>query len=241
MIEEYFAAITSQLDILRTVEAENIKKAASACAKSMMNGGVVHIYDTGHMVSSELINRAGGMVGFAAFGFNMTVNSENVRGDREPDNSPDPDLIRLALKRSAIRSGDVLVVGSVSGKTFNPVEVALQASAMGVTVIGLTGVEHSKAIQSEHPSGKRLFEVADMVIDTHVPPGDAMLDVPGMERKICPASGICAAAALWAMTAIICQEMTKAGKPPTTYRSVNLPGGAEDVANTKQMFREKGV
>jgi uncharacterized phosphosugar-binding protein len=241
MLDTYFDSITAKLQEIRAKEAVSIRKAASACAKSLMDGGVVHLFDTGHMINQEFNGRVGGLVAFTPFGFNMTVSSPNGREDRQTDQSPNSEVIALALKRSSIRPGDVLLLGSVSGKTFVPVELALQAGAMGVTVVGVTGIAHSSEIQSDHPSGKRLFEVADIVIDTHVDPGDAMIAVEGMERKVCPSSGVCAAAALWAMTAVMTAEMAAAGKPPTVYRSVNLPGGAEDVKKTQELYKERKI
>ena len=70
-------------------------------------------------------------------------------------------------------------MGSVSGKTANVVELALQARAHGLTVIALTALAYSSQLASEHPSGKRLYEVADLALDNHAPFGDAMLAVEG--------------------------------------------------------------
>lgn len=241
MIDVYFDSIIRKMEEIRAKESENIRKAATAGAKSFLAGGVVHLFDTGHMITQEFNGRVGGLVGFTPFSFNINVNSPNGRDDRQPDTSMDSGLVALALKRSTIRSGDVLIIGSVSGKTFGPVEVALQAKAMGVTVVGVTGVEHSSEISSDHPSGKRLFEAADIVIDTHVDPGDAMVEIEGMERKVCPSSGICAAAALWAMTAELAGQLAAAGNPPTVYRSVNLPGGPDDVKRTQELYKERKI
>jgi uncharacterized phosphosugar-binding protein len=241
MIDTYFDAIIGKQEEIRSKESGNIGKAASACAKSFQEGGVVHLYDTGHMITQEFNGRVGGFVGFTPFSFNMNVNSPNGRADRQPDLAMDSDLVALALKRSTIRPGDVLIIGSVSGKTFGPVDVALQAKAMGVTVVGVTGVAHSSEIASDHPSGKRLFEAADIVIDTHVDPGDAMIAIGGMERKVCPSSGICAAVALWAMAAETASILAAAGNPPTVYRSVNLPGGPDDVKRTQELYKERKI
>lgn len=241
MLDRYFDSIIAKLNDIRAAEAENIRAAALACSKAMQDGGVVHIYDTGHLINHEFNGRVGGLVGYTQFNFSLNVHNQNVRSDRQVNNAPDAEVVALALKRSAIRADDVLVIGSVSGKTFVPVELALQAKAMCVTVVGITGVAHSREIESDHPSGKRLFEVAEIVIDTHVDPGDAMIEVKGMDRKVCPSSGISAAAALWAVTALLAEDMAAAGKPPTVYRSVNLPGGPDDVQKTKELYKERGM
>lgn len=242
LIDAYFRTMISKLEELWWGERETIAAAADLCAKSLAAGGVLHIYDTGHLVSRELVSRAGGLVAATPFNFHLNVENPNFYRDRrrEPPPPGDPELISLALKRSNIRPGDVLVVGSVSGKSAAVVELALQARDMGVSVVAVTAVAYSSRLESQHPSGKRLFEVADVVIDNHAPYGDALLEVPGFDRKVCPASGICAAAALWALTAGIVERMVGVGKPPSVYRSVNLPDGPEDVKMTQEQYAERG-
>ncbi|MGQ9524528.1 MAG: sugar isomerase domain-containing protein [Armatimonadota bacterium] len=242
LIDRYFDAIIAKLQELRREESAGIAKAAEACAKALASGGVIHIHDTGHMVSTELVHRAGGLAAISPFGFSLNVNNPNAHRDRRRGQPPsgDPELVSLALRRSNVRSGDVMVIGSVSGKSAQVVELALQARAMGVTTIGLTAVAYSSKLASDHPSGKRLFESVDIVLDNHADYGDAMLEVEGMDRRICPASGICAAAALWALTAGIVERMVAIGKPPAVYRSVNLPGGPDDVKATQDLYAERG-
>ena len=242
LIDGYFDMIQAKLAELREAEAENIARVANACAEAMLRGGVVHIYDTGHIINSELIMRAGGLAGFTPFNFGLNVNNPNSYREREAKATPDTevDIIALALKQSNIRAHDVLIIGSVSGKSVRPVELALQARSMGVTVVAMTSREYSDRLKSDHPSGKRLFEAADMVIDNHAPYGDAMLDVKGIDRKLCPASGICAAAAMWAVMAGCVEAIIAAGKTPSVYSSVNLPDGPEQVKRIQKEYKEKG-
>jgi len=241
-IERYFDAISGRISELRSAERENIRKAASACAKSILNGGVVHIHDTGHMLNTELVGRAGGLVGFTPLSFGLNVANPNSFRDRTGEPKPDveAEVIALALKRSHVRAGDVLIVGSVSGKSFNPVELAIRARALGVTVVAVTALAYSSKLEPQHPSGKRLFEAADIVIDNHAPYGDAMVEVPGLDSNVCPASGICAAVALWAVIAGIVEELVAAGKTPTVYPSVNRPDGRDLVSKAQKEYAERG-
>ena len=77
--------------------------------------------------------------------------------------------IAHVFENGQLRPGDVLFVGSVSGKTANVVELALQARANGLFVIALTALDYSAKLISEHPSGKRLYEAADLVLTTARP------------------------------------------------------------------------
>ena len=242
LFDTYFDAIQAKISELREAEADSIKRAAAACVEAMLRGGVVHIYDTGHIVNSELIGRAGGLAGFSALNFGLSVSNQNFYRERNPKPKEDStaELVSLALKESNVRTGDVLIVGSVSGKSLRPVELAIQARAIGVTVVALTALAYSSKLESEHPSGKRLFEAAEIVIDNHAPYGDAMIEAPGFDRRICPASGICASVALWALAACVVEELLSRGKTPTVYTSVNMPGGTDSVKRVQNEYAEKG-
>lgn len=241
LIDDYFDAIQSTIARLREDEREKIADVAQICADSIASGGVVHIHDTGHMLNSELIHRAGGLAGLTPFSFSLNVNNSNAFRDRE---GPAPALVcetvELALRKSNIRPGDVLVIGSVSGKSEQVVELALQARAMGVRVVGVTSLKYSGELESQHPSGNRLFEAVDIAIDNHAPYGDAMVEVEGLDVKACPASGVAAACIMWAVSAGIVQRLLEKGITPTVYRSVNAPGGPEDVQDRQNRYREHG-
>lgn len=141
LISDYFDAIQGVISEIRAHESDKIAQVAAICADSIAAGGVIHIHDTGHMLNSELIHRAGGWGGLTPFTYSLNVNNMNAFRDKE---GATPNLtsetIALALRRSNIRAGDVLVVGSVSGKSEAPVELALQARAMGVTVVAVTAI-----------------------------------------------------------------------------------------------------
>lgn len=241
LIEDYFDIVQSKIAEIRATESTKIAQVAQACADSIAGGGVLHIHDTGHMLNSELIGRAGGLVGFTPFSFGLNVANPNSFRERT---SPAPvlttEIISLALKRSNIRKGDVLFIGSVSGKSENVVELALQAKAIGVIVVGITSVTYSSELESQHHSGKRLFEVVDIAIDNHAPYGDAMLETDGLDARVCPASGICAALIMWAITAGIVENLLAKGITPTVYKSVNAPGGSEDVRERQNRYKELG-
>ena len=53
-----------------------------------------------------------------------------------------------------------------------------------MSVIGVTSLPHSSVTPSRHSSGKRLFEVADMVVDTGIPPADAAIRIDGLDSPV---------------------------------------------------------
>lgn len=241
----YFERIREQIAMLERRSLESIERAAHVCAECLLRRGVIHVYDTGHLVSRELINRAGGLAAFSPLQFDLQVTNTNPYREAQgvgAQTTPETVrcIVRAALDRSRVLSGDVLIIGSVSGKTPFPVELAIQAKERGVFTIGLTALDYSSKLQSEHESGKRLFEVVDLVIDNAAPYGDAMLSIEGVETAFCPASGIGAAVALWAVVAGIVERMVAAGSPPTLLASINRPDGMERYKQTIENYKQRG-
>ena len=149
-------------------------------------------------------------------------------------------LMQFALKRSNAQPGDVLIVGSVSGKGLLPVDIAQIAKEMGLHVIALTSVSYSSILKSQHSSGKRLFEVADICINNCAPALDAMIDVPELNLSVCPASGLSAATIMWAVTAQVIENLLALGIKPTVYKSINFPGSAEYNEAELKRYAETG-
>lgn len=241
LIADYFDAISAKIKKIRKAEADNIAHIAEVCAHAIESGGVIHIHDTGHMLNSELIHRAGGLAGMTPFSFGLNVHNPNAfRESHAGAPNVTAETVSLALKRSNVRTGDVMFIGSVSGKSEQVVELAVQAREMGVTTVAITALAYSSKLESQHPSGKRLYEVTEFVLDNHAPYGDAMLTVEGMDVGICPASGIAAACIMWAISAGIVEHLLAKGITPTVFKSVNAPGGPEDVKARGERYKEKG-
>ncbi len=242
LIERYFEALRSRIDEI-AAHPEPIQKAARLCADALARGGMIHIFDSGHLVSHELVNRAGGLVALSRLAFSLNVdNLVKARHDRPAPqgNTLSYAYIQHVFETNQLRPGDVLFVGSVSGKTANVVELALQARQHGLAVIVVTALAYSSKLASEHPSGKRLYEVGDLVLDNFAPYGDAMLDVEGLDYPICPASGVDAAVVMWAVVTGLVEEMLGRGMKPTVFPSVNRPDGWSLVSQVEKEALDKG-
>ena len=226
--QKYFQELNRLIENIRVNQNDAIDKAAEAIAAAIAGGDCIHLYDTGHLLDSEFIGRAGGMMCFKRLRGELSVenNTRSRPGDRQKDRNMEG-LMRYVLKKSNAQSGDVLIIGSVSGKSVMPVDLALAAKEIGMVVIVLTSVAYSSILKSDHSSGKRLFEIGDIVLDNCAPPLDAMVEVPELELSICPASGISAAVIMWAVTARVVDCLTSRGIRPTIYKSINYPGTAE--------------
>jgi uncharacterized phosphosugar-binding protein len=209
---------------------------------------VIHLHDTGHIISHEMIARTGGLVAYTPLSYRGMLDDHNLHRASQPDGPMSPDgmvtaeraLLEWVFAQGTLRAGDVLIIGSVSGTGTRLVELACQARARGLTVIALTAPSFSSRLPAQHPSGQRLFEVADIVLDNHAEYGDSFLSLDGLERKICPISGVGATVLMWALTAGIVQRLLERGLSPSVYTSVNLPGGPRAVEEAEAEYRRKG-
>ena len=105
--------------------------------------------------------------------------------------------------------------------------LALQAKERGAKVVALTSVSASSKLSSKHQSGKRLFEVADVVIDNQVPDGDASIELEGLDTAICGMSSIVTSVALQAVVLESAKMLLAKGITPPFFKSQNIDGGEE--------------
>ncbi|MFN7016978.1 MAG: SIS domain-containing protein, partial [Fimbriimonadales bacterium] len=109
----YFERIREQIAMLERRSLESIERAAHVCAECLLRRGVIHVYDTGHLVSRELINRAGGLAAFSPLQFDLQVTNTNPYREAQgmgAQTTPETVrcIVRAALDRSRVLSGDVL-------------------------------------------------------------------------------------------------------------------------------------
>jgi uncharacterized phosphosugar-binding protein len=124
------------------------------------------------------------------------------------------------------RPGEVLIAISNSGKNCSPIEVALHAKSRGLTVVALTCLAMSRTTLSQHPSGKKLFEVADHVLDNGGVTGDAIVEVGGGVMAGPTSTFIGCSVLNWLMLSTV-EWLVKNGHTPPLLRSQNLPGAIE--------------
>jgi uncharacterized phosphosugar-binding protein len=242
---DYLNQIRALFERIEQTQMDKINAAADMIADSMATGGALHIFDTGHMLNQELVNRVGGFMALAPLTFGINVNDpvpvKLQNRPREADLDPALEQIRVALRLSNIRRGDSLIIGTVSGRTPNVIEMAIAAREMGVKVIALTSLQYSSQVTSKHPSGKRLFEVADIALDNCGVLGDACMEVPGLHTKALPTSGIGAATVAWCLMAQTMEKLLERGVTPHIFMSANLDEGPAFNEKEKAECDKEGV
>jgi uncharacterized phosphosugar-binding protein len=243
--ERFFDAALAAIENLRREAGKEIDAAAALTAERIAAGGRLHHFDTGH-TAREPVRRAGGLVGLHAIEVTHDLQhalppGREPKGLRQNYFYDSEELGRMVAERANLASGDVLWLVSNSGKEPFPVALALGAKERGVAVVAVTAVAFSRSLAARHPSKKRLFEVADRVIDTRGPLGDAAIEADGLGTPICPLSGLLNVAAVWALEAATVEVLLARGVRPSVYRSVNLPDGFDWNDRAEAEYRRRGI
>jgi uncharacterized phosphosugar-binding protein len=133
---------------------------------------------------------------------------------------------------------DSLVVFSSTGINNVALDIALGGKARGLPVIAVTSVAHQMATESRHPSGKRLSEVADIVIDNCTPPGDATIHVDGCDYPVSPGSTVATSVIVQTLNALTAEKLVARGYKPLILGSPHFVGDPKAAANLDEYFSE---
>lgn len=171
----YFTAITDLLQSLYIGQKDVVTAAGELVARQVAQGGRFFLCGTGHshMIAEEAYGRAGGPTFVRGIWFTPLMLHENIYRSTHLERLEG--LANILFTDSAMTTKDVLMVISNSGRNAVPVELALLAKETGIPLICLTSIRHSQSVSSRHKSGKRLFEIGDIVIDNGSPTGDAVV------------------------------------------------------------------
>ena len=185
---EYFDCVEAILQKVRFSEAANMCAGVDLLEKCVMDHGSIYIFGASHagILSQEMFYRAGGLMLInPIFGKEVSVEASPITLTSDMERLVGYGTA-LAKHRADFQIGDVLIAHSVSGRNPVTIEVAQAAKDAGASVIALTNLSYSKTVSSRHPSGKRLFELADVVVDNHGDIGDAAVPINGLQQKVGP-------------------------------------------------------
>lgn len=227
----------SYLDVLAPIMARvseqasgPVQEAAELIARSIRDDGVLQTFGSGHSeaLAMELAGRAGGLVPSNRIALRDVV----VHGGESPELlgrgilERDPGIAARLYELAAPRAADVFVIASSSGVNGSVVEMARIVKEHGHPLIAITSLDHTNGVESRHPSGQKLVDLADVVLDNGAPYGDAVLDLPG-GGAVCAVSSITAALLAQLVTAEVVRRLLEAGDRPPVYLSANIPEGDE--------------
>jgi uncharacterized phosphosugar-binding protein len=205
-----------------TAQLDGIEQCARLVADALATDHQVVGFGTGHshLVAEDMYARAGGLAGIGA------VLEPSLMLHEGPAKSSALEKLEgygdVLVEQQALGAGDVAIVISNSGRNAVPVEFAESASRRGCKVVAITSVEHSQSVGSRAPSGRRLMDVADLVLDNAAPAGDAAIAVPGVTERVGALSTITGCALVQAMTVQAAHLLAERGLDPEILDSNNV-------------------
>lgn len=241
-MKKYLEYIKTNEEIIKRIAtdgAQAIEKAAGLFSDTLINNRKIFLFGTGHshMLSEELFYRAGGLVKIQPV-LDPTLMlhisaSESTKAERVEG------MAQKLFDDYGIKENDVIIIISNSGRNGVIIDMALLCKEKGVKTVALTNLNHTYSGESRHKSGRRLCEIADVVLDNFGCVGDACVEVQGVDGKICPTSTVSGALILNAVVAEAVDICAKKGFVPEHFASSNVDGGDEINNKLVEKYKEE--
>jgi len=237
--ERYIEEVKRLVDEVERTQMDSIKQAAEWITGSMIRGDLVYIFGAGHshILCYEVFARAGDFPHWQPIldhGLDFGAGARRQGGFERL-----PGYAQYVIRDYDIGPDDVVIVISNSGRNPAPVEMAMEAKERGARIIALTSMAHSSSVSPFNPAGKRLYEVADLVLDNGCPPGDALVELDGLPPRVGPGSTVLGALILNAIVVQVAQNLLDRGETPAVAMSGNLEGGQEFNRRVLEPVRKK--
>jgi uncharacterized phosphosugar-binding protein len=231
LVSNFACEVSSRVQRLDNLAADGgLDAAISLLTRAIEAGAVIQAFGTGHSeaFAMEIAGRAGGLIPTNKIALRDLVLHGSLPVDALGGSSLErnPNVVAELWDISPIHPRDVFVIASNSGVNGSVVGMALLAKERGHDVIAVTSLQHTAQVRPKHPSGLRLSEIADVVIDNLAPYGDATLALPG-GVAVGSVSSITSAFIAQLLTIGVAERMSGDGRLPPLYLSANIPGGDE--------------
>ncbi|RKT76888.1 putative phosphosugar-binding protein [Terracoccus luteus] len=236
LIRQMTEQTTTRLErIAALAEQGGLDAAVELVVESVVDGGVLQAFGTGHSqaFAMEIAGRAGGLIPTARVALSDLVVVGGQPASVLHDGSSlerDPAVVDALWALTDAGPADVFLIASNSGVNGSVVGYALAAKEHGHPVIAVTSLDHTARVTPKHPSGKRLSEIADVVIDNLAPYGDATLSLEGDIAGDIPVGAVSSMTAAFIaqlITILAAERLAASGATPPVYLSANIPGGDE--------------
>lgn len=225
------AYLNAAADALRRVDTARIESAAALLADKIVAGKSIFAFGASHsfIPVEEMVYRTGGLMLVNLIyphGMHLGVRPLPMTSQIERV----PGLGRELLANSPAREGDALILVSTSGRNAVTIDMALLARERKISTVAITALAYTQAVSSRHPSGKKLAELCDIVIDNAAPYGDAAVDIPGFAHKVGSLSSVTGCAIVNAIACETVRLLVARGVTPPVFVSANTdPGDAHNA------------
>lgn len=235
MLQAFKTEILKILDTFTQTQEENLRAAARMVVDRMERGGKFYAIGTGHshMVGEEFFARAGGLACIQLIApMELTLGEHPMKSTKIERIADYAEVVMMQYK---ISPDDIVLISSNSGRNAMIVELARKLKQQGTATVAFTGLNHSSRTTSRHASGKRLFEVCDIVIDNCGCEGDACMTLEGVRGKMGSSSSIVGMFMAQSLSMLIARELADRGMEVPVFLSSNLDAGD----NWNQSIMEK--
>lgn len=236
----------AQAMLARILENEMpaIEQASEICANSIAGDGLVHMFGTGHsrILIEEMYPRHGSYPGFHSMvELSLTFHNQVVGSNGQRQAMFIEHIEGLAeqiLRNFVISAPDSFMVFSNSGVNEVVVDMALQVKKRDLPLIVIVSKAHCEASKPKHSSGKKLIDLADVVIDNGTPAGDALVDIEGMDVPVGPGSTVGGATVINAIKSLTAEKLVARGVQPKVLTSSVLVGSEASKQGFEDSYDE---
>ncbi len=236
VLTQYFRAVRAAVDAIEASQLDEVRTAGERFAAAILAGRLVHVFGTGHsrMAVEEMFPRYGSFPGFHPIvELSMTFHNPVVgaNGQRQAMFLENVQGFGPVLWRNFVTSpADCLLAISTSGCNAVTIDVALEAKKRKMFVAALVSLPHARVSTSKHESGRKLIDVADLVLDQHAPPGDSAVWIEGLETPVSPISSVTGCLIINLIKADVARRLTAAGQPPSVLTAACHLGPEREYA-----------
>jgi uncharacterized phosphosugar-binding protein len=242
--DRWLATARDVLEQVATTQSDAIERACRIFADTIAADGLVHVFGSGHsrMNTEEMFPRIGSYPGFhpvAELALSNHVGVVGPNGLRQAMYLEKvPGFARIILQQFKLHPEDAFLIFSSTGINGVVIEMALLVKAMGLPVVAVPSLQHTRATSSRHPSGRKLAEIADVSVDNCSPAGDAVTEIEGIPFRIGPVSSIGAIAIVNALMTRTAELLVERGVVPTVLTSPHFVGSAVGEEQLERVYEE---
>lgn len=241
--DDYLSRCRELIDLV-AAQSNDLRTAADWFSQTILSGRMVHVFGSGHsrIMVEEMWPRYGSFPGFnpiveLSLSFhNLVVGANGQRQAMFLENVSG--LAARILRNFELSATDTALVISSSGCNVVPIEMAEGFRAQKIKVVAIVSRRHLEASTSRHSRGIKLTDVADLVLDTGAPVGDAMVHIPGLDTPVAPGSTVGGCLLVNSLKAEIAARLTAAGHPPKVLSSAAVVGAERAVSLFESAYDE---
>lgn len=219
---EYLEGVQQILRRIGEMQKEALEQTSELLFSTFQKGGSIYIFGASHagILAEEMYCRAGGMmVANPVFNPTLMLNTRPFFVTSEMERLEG--FGGIILRNSPVRAGDVLLIHSVSGRNSVAIDMAMAARELGATIVAITNLTYSRQLTSRHSSGKKLYELANVVLDNCGEYGDASVAIGASGLKAGPTSTVAGATIINMLAVEFGHRCAQAGIEPPIYESAN--------------------